>query len=207
MKVFVFGGGGNVGEYVLKKLAAENHEAVTVAEAENRAEELKMMGAVDVIVATDNKFVDAMVGCQAVIYIAGANPTAGENKNVLVDKDAVASALAEAKKQEIERVIYLSPARADESAESQETGDKKIPENLIKLDVFTYTVVHASRGVDKPGKGMISVDSSNREKDMEIPYEDVAAVLVESLVNEATYNKTFELAPGDLPIEKALEKL
>lgn len=207
MKVFVFGGGGDVGEYILKKLAAENHEAVTVAETENRAEELRMMGAANVIVATDNKFVDAMAGCQAVIYVAGANPTAGENKNVLVDKDAVASAMAEARKQGIERVIYLSPARVDESEESQETGGKKIPEEHIKLDIFTYTVVHPSRGVDKPGKGTVSAGNFKRKKDAEIPYEDVAAVLVESLSNEATYNKTFELAPGDTPIGKALQKL
>lgn len=207
MKVFVYGGGGDVGEYLLKKLAAENHEAVTVAETENRAEELKMIGAATVIVATDNQFVEAMAGCQAVIYVAGANPTAGENKNVLVDKDAVASAMAEARKQGIERIIYLSPARSDESAESQETGGKKIPEELIKLDVFTYTVVHSSRGVDKPGKGTISTGSATHGKDLEIPYEDVAAVLVESLANEATYNKTIELAPGNTPIDKALEEL
>ncbi|XKE93941.1 SDR family oxidoreductase [Metaplanococcus flavidus] len=207
MKVFVFGGGGDVGEYILKKLAAENHEAVTVAETENRAEELRMMGAANVIVATDHKFVEAMKGCEAVIYVAGANPTAGENKNVLVDKDAVTSAMTEARKQGIERVIYLSPARMDESDESQQTGDKKIPEELIKLDTFTYTIVSASRGVDKPGKGVVSAGNFNREKNAEIPYEDVAAVLVESLSNEATYNKTFELAPGDTPIDEALQKL
>ncbi|ANU11937.1 NAD-dependent epimerase/dehydratase [Planococcus antarcticus DSM 14505] len=207
MKVFVFGGGGDVGEYVLKKLAAENHEATTVAETENRAEELKMMGAVQVMVATDHQFVDAMVGCRAIIYIAGANPTAGENKNVLVDKDAVANAMAEARKQGIERVVYLSPARVDESAESQETGGKKGPEELIKLDVFTYTVVHSTRGVHKPGKGMIDIVSSNGEKGKEIPFEDVAAVLVESLANKATYNKTFKVVSGTTPIKKALANL
>lgn len=205
MKVFVFGGGGDVGEYVLKKLAAENHEAVTVAETENRAEELKMIGAKHVSVAKDNRFVDAIAGCEAIIYIAGANPTAGENKNVLVDKDAVASAMAEARQQGIKRVIYLSPARVDESPESQETGGKKIPEELIKLDVFTYTVVHSSRGVHKPGKGTIEIVSSNGEKGKDIPFEDVAAVLVESLVNKATYNKTFKVVPGAMAIEKALK--
>lgn len=207
MKVFVFGGGGDVGEYLLRKLAKENHEAVTIAETENRAEELRMIGAAHVSVVKDNRFVEAMAGCEAVIYIAGANPTAGENKNVLVDKDAVASAMAEARKLHIERVVYLSPARVDESPESQQTGGKKIPEELIKLDVFTYTIVHSSRGVDKPGKGTVSIVASNGEKGKEIPYEDVAAVLVESLTNEATYNTSFKVVPGDTPIRKALTNL
>ncbi len=207
MKVFVFGGGGDAGEYILKKLAAENHEAVTVAETENRAEELKMMGAASVTVSQDQNYIEAMKGCDAVIYVAGANPTAGENKNVLVDKDAVARTMEEARKQDIHRVIYLSPARVDESEESQKTGDKEIPEELIKLDIFTYTIVRTSRGADKPGKGTVSIGSSFDENDMEIPYEDVAAVLVESLDNEATYNKSFEVTPGDTPIAEALQNL
>ncbi|ANU24144.1 NAD(P)H-binding protein [Planococcus donghaensis] len=207
MKVFVFGGGGDVGEYVLKKLAAENHEAITIAETENRAEELKMIGAADVCVTKDYDFVDAISGCEAIIYIAGANPTAGENRNVLVDKEAVARAMEEARTQGIERVVYLSPARVDESAESQDTGGKKIPEELIKLDVFTYTVVYSSRGVHKPGKGTIDVITSPRKKVMEIPYEDVAAVLVESLTNKATYNKTLKVVPGNTPIENAFKSV
>lgn len=207
MKVFVFGGGGDVGEYVLKRLAAENHEAFTIAETENRAEELRMIGATHVSVAKDNRFVEVMEGCEAIIYIAGANPTAGENKNVLVDKDAVAHAMAKAREQQIERVIYLSPARVDESAESQETGGKKIPEELIKLDGFTYTVIHSSRGVHKPGQNTIDIVSSNGEKGKDIAFEDVAAVLVESLANKATYNKTFKVVSGTTPIKKALKNI
>ena len=205
MKVFVFGGGGDVGEYLLRKLAAENHEAITIAETENRAEELKMIGAADVCVTKDYDFVEAISGCEAIIYIAGANPTAGENRNVLVDKKAVARAMKEARKQGIERVIYLSPARVDESAESQETGGKKIPEDLIKLDGFTYTVVYSSRGVHKPGKGLIDIITSPSKKVMEIPYEDIAAVLVQSLTNKATYNKTLKIVAGNMPIEHALK--
>ncbi|MEK6267389.1 MAG: NAD(P)H-binding protein [Planococcus sp. (in: firmicutes)] len=207
MKVFVFGGGGDVGEYLLRKLAAENHEAITIAETENRAEELKMIGASRVYVSNDYDFIEAVSGCEAIIYVAGANPRAGENRNVLVDKEAVARAMEEARKQGIERVVYLSPARVDESAKSQETGDKKMPEELIKQDVFTYTIVYSSRGVHKPGKGMIDVITSPSKKVMEIPYEDVAAVLVESLTNEATYNKTLKVASGNTSIENALKNI
>lgn len=47
MKVFLFGGSEELGEYVLKQLAERGHETVTVAENKNRAEELKMFGAAE----------------------------------------------------------------------------------------------------------------------------------------------------------------
>ena len=207
MKVFVFGGGGDIGEYVLKRLSAEGHEAVTIAETENRAEELKMVGASKVMITTRNDFVDALAGCEALIYVSGANPAAGENMNVLVDHDAVARAMDEAHRQGIERIVYLSPVRADESQESKKTGGKQMPEELIMRNDFVYTVVKPSRTVSKPGTGMVNAGSSIHVSEGEIPYEDVAAVLVESLSNEDAFNKAFELSSGDTPIKEALQKV
>lgn len=204
MKVFVFGSGGDVGEYLLKKLAREKHEAVTMAETANRADELKMVGATEVYLAADTSYTEVLAGCDAIIYIAGTSPHAGENKNVLVDQEAIARAMAAAKQQQVERIVYLSPARVDESANSQDTGGKKIPEELMKLDGFTYTIIHASHGAHKPGKGMIDIIASNRKKVADLPFEDIASVLVESLANKATYNKTLKIVPGMTPIKHAL---
>ena len=206
MKVFVFGSGGDVGEYLLKKLAQEKHEAITMAETANRADELKMVGAAEVYLAKDVSYTEVLTGCDAIIYIAGTSPHAGENKNVLVDHEAIAHALAAARKQQVERIVYLSPARVDESAKSQDTGGKKIPEELMKLEGFSYTIVHASHGAHKPGKGMIDVRASNRQKIADLPFEDIAAVLVEALDNKSTYNKTLKIIPGTTPIKQALKQ-
>lgn len=204
MKVFVFGSGGDVGEYLLKKLAQKNHQAVTIAESANRADELKMVGAAEVYLAADTSYTEVLAGCDAIIYIAGTSPHAGKDNNVLVDHEAVTRAMAAAKQQQVARLVYLSPARVDESAISQNTAGKKILEELMKLDEFTYTIIHASRGVHKPGKGMIDIIASNRKKAADLPFEDIAEVLVESLANKATYNKTLNITPGIIPIKKAL---
>lgn len=207
MKVFVFGGGEDVGEYILKRLKAEGHEAVTVSEEENRAEELRMMGASVRVVAENDDFTEALAGCEAIIFVANANPAAGESKNVLVDHKAVADSLEKASLQGIERLIYLSPVRVDESEESEKTGAKGRPEELIKQNGFIYTIVRTAKTVSKPGKGTIEAAESLGRSEGEIPYEDTAAVLVEALADKATFNKAFEIAEGETPIKEALHAL
>ncbi|WP_342387535.1 NAD(P)H-binding protein [Salinicoccus bachuensis] len=207
MKVFVFGGSEAVGEHVLKALDAKGHEAVTMAEAENRAEELKMLGAVEVVISKDEGFERAITGASAVIYIAGASPGAGENQATLVDHDAVIDALEEAQQQKVERIVYLSPVRMDESQESKKTGGKHKPEEWITKSRFTYTIVRTTKTVSKPGNGSIKAGETVDADSGEVPYEDVAAVLVEALGNENTFNRAFEMTAGETAIKDALDAL
>lgn len=207
MKAFVFGGSGRVGEHVLKQLIAKGHEAVTIAENENRAEELKMLGATQVLVSKDESFTEAIAGSEAIIYIAGSSLAAGEDQAILVDHEAVLEALAEAQRQKIERVVYLSPVRMDESAASKETGEKNTPEKWIEKSRFVYTIIRTAKTVSKPGKGMIKAAETIAAADDEIPYEDVAAVLVEALDNQKTFKKAFQISAGDIPIKEALDSL
>jgi len=74
MRICVFGGSEAVGEHVIKQLAAKGHEPVTMAETENKAEELKMLGAAEVIISkNDESFNSAIDGSEAIIYIAGSS--------------------------------------------------------------------------------------------------------------------------------------
>lgn len=207
MKVFVFGSGGSIGGHVLKQLASRGDEALTIAETEIRAEELEMLGASKVIVSAEKDFSGLLAGCDAVIYIARDNPIAGENKNMLVDHRAAIRAVEEAVRQNIKRFVYLSPVRPDESEESKETGAKDEPDELIIRSGLVYTVIRPTKSEAKPGTGRITAAVSVDEVSGEIPFEDVAAVLVESVTNEAAANRAFEIAPGTTEISKALQKL
>lgn len=207
MKVFVFGGGGDVGEHVLRQLAERGHESITMAETQNRAEELQMLGASKVVVTKEKEFSGVLTGCDAIIYIAGANPIAGENKNILVDHQAVILSVEAARQENIERFIYVSPIHPDESAESKETGGKEQPEELIKQSGFVYTVIRPSNSISKPGKGTIAISSDESGEDDEIPFEDVAAVVVEAIVSQEVFNRSFGITAGDTPIQEAFQSL
>lgn len=208
MRICVFGGSEEIGEHIIKQLAANGYKPVTMAETENKAEELKMLGAADVVITkNDESFNDAIDGSEAIIYIAGSSFGSGEDQNILVDHEAVIKSLERAEQQKIERVIYLSPIRVDESEESKETGDKEKPEKWLKNKKFTYTIVRTVKAVGKPGNGMIQAAKTINAEDEEIPYEDVAGVLVETLDNKKTQRKAFEIAKGNSSIKEALDAL
>lgn len=208
MRICVFGGSEEVGGHVLKQLAKKGYEPVTIAETENKAEELKMLGSTDVIISkNDENFTSAIDGSEAIIYIAGSSFGSGEDQNILIDYEAMMKSLEEAQQHKIERVIFLSPVRVDESQKSKKTGEKNKSEEWIKKNQLIYTIIRTAKTISKPGYGMIkaaeTIDSGNDE----IPYEDVAGVLVESLENHNTFKKTFEITKGDISIIEALDSL
>ena len=207
MKIGVFGGGEAVGEHVLKLLDAAGHDAVTMAETENRAEELKMMGAAEVFISESGDFSKALAGPDAVIYMPGAGSGAAESQDALVDHDAVSAALEAAQREQVGRIVCLSTVRTDEPEETKETGGKHKPEAWMEESGLTYTVIRVSKAVSKPGKGTIEAAESLDGEVADMPYEDVAAVLVEALDNENTFRKTFEVTAGETVIKEALDAL
>ncbi|CAM4269658.1 NAD(P)H-binding protein [Lacicoccus alkaliphilus] len=207
MKVFVYGGSETLGEYILKQLDEKGHEAVTIVEAENRAEMLEQLGAVDVIMSEDGSFKRALAGVDAIIYIAGASPGSGGSQDALIDAEEVVRSLEEAESNGIERIVYLSPVRLDESDESKKTGGKDEPEKWIESSGFSYTIIRSVKRVGKPGYGKINLADSAGEGNDEIPFEDVAAVLVEALENANTFKQSFGMVSGDSYIKEALDSL
>ncbi|CAM2834569.1 NAD(P)H-binding protein [Salinicoccus roseus] len=207
MKVCVFGGNEDVGGYILKQLNAAGYEAVTMAETENSAEELKMLGAAEVIISEAGDFSRAFAGADAIIYIAGASINAAESQDALVDHDAVSAALEEAEREKVGRFVYLSAVRMDEPEETKKTGGKHKPEEWMEESGLNYTVIRTSKAVSKPGKGTIEAAETVDGVDAEVPYEDIAAAIVESLDNKNTFRKTFEMTAGETGIKVALDDL
>lgn len=207
MKVLVLGGGGNVGEFVLKKLADKGHEPVSIAQTENRAEEMRKLCSIEVIVANEKEEItDAFVGCEAIIYLTGSNPIAGEERDILVDYNSVVETIEEAKRRGIKRFIYLSAVRVDESDKSKTTGAKNEPEKLFVQEDLHYTIVRSSLATNIPGEGTIKAANSIKEVG-KLSNEDLASVLVEILDSESLYKREIEITGGETPIGKAMNDL
>ncbi len=202
MKVAVLGAGGSVGEFVIKILKERNYESVAVIGDTNRVQDMEKMGATDVVIGSDDNFEEMFSECDAVIYVAGASTRSGETKNVLVDHKEVIDSAKAAKKKGIDRFVMLSAVRAAEGEDSRSTGAKEEPEELLRQEGFTFTIIRPGQLVDKPGKGTIEA-AENLDSTGEISKVDVASVLVEALENKAAYNKTFEIKAGETDIKEA----
>ncbi|RZT14543.1 MULTISPECIES: NAD(P)H-binding protein [Fictibacillus] len=204
MRVAVIGTSEAVGELVIKELKEKDHQPVAIIKEKNRKPDMEKLGASDVVIDEGNRLEKAFSACDAVIYIAGSSPRAGESKSVLVDHEEVIDSMTEAKRQGIERFVLMSAIRANEKDNNGTTriGDKHKPDEQLKQEGFVFTIIRPGHLTDKPGKGMIRMGKS-LDIDSEISKEDVASVLVESLNNESAFNKIFDVTSGNVPIHEA----
>ncbi|MBG9547611.1 NAD(P)H-binding protein [Cytobacillus firmus] len=208
MKVIVIGANGDVGELVIRKLADRKHEALAVAANENQMEDLIKMGAVQAIVYDEEKLIPYLQASDAVIYLTGVNPKKHTGKTVMVNHQSISDIIQLAQKSNVRRFVMMSAVKAEESETdpSRKIAAKDLPEDMLKAADLVYTVVRIGQLTDNPGNGTITLSEKIHDRKAEIPREDAAEVLVESLDQEAVFHSTIEAASGDTPISEALSQ-
>ncbi|RSD26666.1 SDR family oxidoreductase [Mesobacillus subterraneus] len=209
MKVIVFGAHGSVGEHVVSRLLKNGYKSCAVVGNENQIGLLKKRGAAEVVVYEERLLPTLFEGYEAAIYLTGISPKGSSGRTVMVDHQSVIETVKEAERQGVKRFVMLSAVTANESIgdESREIAAKEMPDELLRQSKLTYTVVQPGALTDKPGNGKVSAAVTLESAELEIPREDLAEVLVQSLEIEATFNKTFEVADGDTTVSKALASL
>lgn len=209
MKVIVFGAHSTVGEFVVSKLHENGYTSCAVVGNENQIALLTKRGANEVVVYEKSSLQSLFQGYDAAVYLTGISPKSQTGRTVLVDHEAVIETVREAERQGVERFVMMSAIKANEAVggESREIGAKEMPDEFLRQSNLTYTVVQPGTLTDKPGDGKISAAVKLDSKSLEISCKDLAEVLVMSLDTENTFNKTFEVVAGDLPISKALASL
>lgn len=208
MKILVAGAHGTTGKQIIEILArSKAHEAYAMVREAGQADEMRKLGADQVVVADLEEDVsDTAKGMDAVIFAAGS-----KGKNVIgVDQKGAEKMVDAAKAAGVKRFVMLSSYGADnpqgelkEYLIAKGKADKYLQESGL-----AYTIVRPGHlGNDAPtGKVKTSAhfESSGNTK---IPRADVAEVLVRVLETDSTKNKTFEVLTGDTPISEAIEKL
>ncbi|MGM0779793.1 MAG: NAD(P)H-binding protein [Bacillota bacterium] len=208
MKVIVIGANGDVGELVIRKLADRKHEALAVAANENQMEDLIKLGAAQAIVYDEEKLIPYLQASDAVIYLTGVNPKKHTGKTVMVDHQSISDIIQLAQKSNVRRFVMMSAVKVEESETdpSRKIAAKDLPEDMLKAANLIYTVVRIGQLTDNPGNGTITLSEKIHDRKAEIPREDAAEVLIESLDQEAVFHSTIEAASGDTPISEALSQ-
>ncbi|KAF0820531.1 oxidoreductase ylbE [Bacillus sp. ZZV12-4809] len=208
MKVIVIGANGDVGEQVIRKLAERKHEALAVAANENQIEDLVKLGAAEAIVYDEEELIPYLQASDAVIYLTGVNPKKHTGKTVMVDHQSISDIIRLAQKTNVRRFVMLSAVKAEEreTDRSRKIAAKDLPEDMLKAANLVYTVIRIGQLTDNPGNGTITLSEKIHDRSAEIPREDAAEVLVESLDKEAAFHTIIEAASGDTPISTALSK-
>lgn len=209
MRVIVFGAHSAVGEFVVSKLKEHGHSSCAVVGNENQIELLKNRGSSEVVVYEESSLQSLFQGYDAAIFLTGISPKAQTGKTVMVDHESVIETVKEAERQGVKRFVMMSPVSANEAVgdQSREIAAKEMPDEFLRQSTLTYTVVQPGALNDKPGDAKISAAVTLDSNTSEISREDLAEVLVVALDTESTFNKTFEVAAGEISITKALASL
>lgn len=213
MKVLVAGANGTTGRQIVNLLAKEeNHTALAMIRKEEQSEDIKNAGGEPVLADLEGNLDQAVQGVSAVIFAAGSGPKTGPDKTTAVDRDGAISLIDAAKKAGVKRFVMLSAIGSDTPEQGPEGMQHYFKAKLdadehLKQSGLTYTIVRPGALTNDEGTGKIIAQNKLEDSKGKISRADVAQVLVSSLDDEKTFNQTFEILNGNVPIKEAISEL
>lgn len=214
MKVLVVGANGQIGRQLVDMLHHSAEHAVrAMVRSREQAEALSQKGIESVVAdleGTVEHLAEAFSGCDAVVFTAGSGGKTGADKTLLVDLDGAVKTIEAAERTKISRYVMVSAIQAH----NRENWNEKIrhyyvakhyADRVLLQSNLNYTIVRPGRLTNEPGTGKVTA-AENLRRD-EIPREDVARTIYQSLNEENTYRRFFDLVAGEVPIADALKAL
>ncbi len=213
MNVLVIGANGQTGRHIVKELSSSSqHFVKAMIRKTEQAQDMEDLGARPIVADLEQDFSYALENVNAVIFAAGSGGSTGDDKTLAIDQEGAKKAVDYSKKMGIERFIMLSSMGADQPSSGPDglqfyLKAKGEADAYLKESGLNYTIVRPGSLSTDDGKGKIIAASSISDKSGDIPREDVAKVLVESITTEETNHKVFEILSGDTPINEAIKNI
>ena len=215
MRVAIAGGHGQIALILERLLADHGHEAIGIIRRAEQAADVTAAGATPLVLdleQTDAATLAAeLEGVDAVVFAAGGGPSSGAARKLTVDRDA-AILLADAAEQAgVSRYVMISALAADDFDPDSEDVFQVYLRAKSEADAdlagrhLDWTVIRPGGLTNDPPTGTVfAVESTGRGT---IPRADVAAVVLEALVNQRAVRRTFEVISGPDEIDQALSVL
>ncbi len=136
------------------------------------------------------------------------------DKTIMIDLDGAVKIMIAAEKANVKRFIIVSTFRVGREEITRQfrrfftkiyTIAKHYADEWLKTRTeLDWTIIHPGILTDKESTGKVALAS--HVETGEIPREDVAKVILETLKNDATIKKEFEVVSGDTKIYEAIKK-
>jgi len=216
MKVLVAGAHGKTARSLVRTLVENGHEVRGLVRKKEQLADVEADGAEPVLVDLENDEVDgrvgeAVAGCDAVVFAAGAGPGSGEARKETMDYGGAAKLVEAAEKNGAGRYLMLSSMGAGDPESGPEAmrpylRAKAKADGRLRESRLDWTIIRPGSLTDEEGTGRVEAAEDLGRRD-EIPREDVATAFALTLESPNTVGKTFEILSGETPIREALEGL
>lgn len=212
MQVLIAGANGKIGRDVLARMADSEHQARALIRDADQTPELLELGAFETVVGDlETDCSRALQGCDAIIFAAGSGPHTGPDKTTAVDRDGAMRLIDAAEAAGVGRFVMVSSMRADKPETGPEHMEhyfhaKQQADNYLRASSLDYTIVRPGKLNEEPGTGRVEA-AGRLDHFGEIPREDVARALVETLTARHTLKRGFDLLAGEQEIARAIAEL
>ncbi len=211
MRVVIAGGHGKIALRLTRLLRERGDEVRSLIRNPDQAADIRSLGGEPVICdlesATAEQVADAVQSADVVVFAAGAGPGSGPERKWTMDYGGAVKLIAASKARGIRRYVMVSAMGGDPGHEGDDTFSvylrtKGRADAELEASGLDYTIVRPGRLTDDPGSGRVRVGEHLGRNS--ISRDDVAAVLLSTLLTPQTIGKTFEVVAGDVPVEEAV---
>ncbi len=214
MNVLVIGANGQVGHQIVNLLHdRKEHSVKALVRKEEQAAELADKGIESVVASLEDSvetLSSAIEGSDAIIFAAGSGGSTGSDKTLLVDLDGAVKTMEAAEKLGVKRYVMVSAHQAHNRENWSEAlmpyyAAKHYADKILEQSSLDYTIVRPGGLLNEEGTGHVSIGENLKRGS--VSREDVANVIVASLLNENTIRRSFDLISGEDSIENAIASL
>jgi uncharacterized protein YbjT (DUF2867 family) len=211
MRVAIAGGHGKIALRLAKILSQRGDEVVALIRNPDHAND-GQAGAEPLVVdlerAAEADVAQAIAGCDAVVFAAGAGPGSGPARKDTMDYGGAVKLIAAAKQAGIDRYVIVSSMGANPDAAGDDTFSvylraKGRADDALRASGLDATVVRPGGLTNDGGTGRVALGENLPRG--QVTRDDVAAVLAAVLDSPNTIGKTVDLIGGDTPIAEAVK--
>jgi len=214
MRVAIAGGHGQIALRLAKVLSQRGDEAVALIRNPDHADDVRQARAEPVLVDLEHADVDevaqAIAGCDAVVFAAGAGPGSGPERKETMDYGGAVKLIAAAKQARVDRYVIVSSMGANPEIPGNDTFSvylraKGRADDAVRASGLDATVVRPGGLTNDAGTGRVTLGESVPRG--QVTRDDVAAVLAAVLDSPNTIGRTVDLIGGETPIAAAVKAI
>lgn len=212
MKILVIGASGRVGNDLVEKLLADDHQVIGTTRQDKQLFTADNYTQLDLDITASKDDIQSQMDddIDAVYFVAGSG-----GKNVLeVDLHGTVKTMQAAQNRGIKRYIMLSTVFSLDTSKWDNPAiadlkDYYIAKHyadawLVNDSTLNYTIVQAGALKERTGTGKITIDNDEAGENA---IADVAATLVAVLEADNASKKVFNIQNGETPIKEAIANL
>lgn len=215
-RVAIIGAHGKVSQQLMRVLYDQGDDFVGIVRNDEHAEDVYRLGGEGVLLDIESASVDglaeAIAGCDAVVFAAGAGGGSGVERKRTVDYAGSVKAAEAASKAGIRRFVQISAWGVDSPVAEDAAPDwrayveaKRDADTALRQSGLDWTILRPGALTFDDGTGLVTLGESVERGS--IPREDVARLIAACLDEPGTIGRTWEAVSGDTPLREAVRAL